>query len=213
MTDADSDISRDHGGGDDSTESASLSTEALLCEYEQSRITIRRYIIQQGRVFTSGIAALAAISGYSVTVSGEGYFSPIITTIPFVVSIMSVLSIEAANNNIVMRKHNQQVGARLREITGESKFGVHSNIKEFRISSGAGLDWYNVPFWLLWLTIFTYYIIHVIAVPMSTVSWVPINPILESQFLIEVLLVGYAAALGVMCTALYSHIKLRQDDS
>ena len=227
MSDAESDISSDYGESDDSIESDELSTEVLLLEYEQSRITIRQYITQQGRVFTSGIAAIAAISGYSVTISDSGYFSPIITTIPFIITAMSILSVEAENNNTVVRKHNERVVERLGDITGEEAFSIQQTANDIREANSFDEFWgkvpfldaskftlrlYNVPFLLLWSTAFAYFIFHMFVVPLSMLPWVPIGPILQSQSLTGAIFFAHVIAFILMCIALYSQLRLRQSE-
>lgn len=218
MCSEDSDTPENRGDRLDLTNSSSEELDALLLEYEQSRIDIRRYIAQQGQIVTAGIAALAAISGYAVLSSENGYFSSsLVVIIPFVIGLMAIVSMEAENNAILLRKHNTEVQERISEIIDSDDFGYQSRLKSYqtadKIDIGikiSELNWYNVPFILIWGLISAYFLSHILIISLSIFPTFPIDPVLKSGFSMMLILVGYLFVLAIVLFSAYAQLRVRQ---
>lgn len=181
------------------TTSESGKVDALLLEYEQTRIEIRRYIAQQGRIITAGIAALGAISGYAVMSSENGYLSsPLLVIVPFVVGLLMILSMEAENNATLLRKHNTEVQNEINDIIDSDNFGYQSQDYPTEDMLDIGIDvdavnWYNVPFMFVWILTFLYLLTHALIVSGPD--------ILKLSYFIIILFIFISA---------YAHWKVRQ---
>ncbi len=109
--------------------------DILLSEYEQARIDRRRSINRQAQLIFSGIAAIAAIIGYSVLVDGT---DPVLSdrlaavaSVLVVIGLGAVFAIEEEKNRRIIESNMRRIENEVSKISiHDSRFGIMNNFRK-----------------------------------------------------------------------------------